>query len=79
MNCICFVKLFRKLFEYKKLQTEFIVYLFLNIMEFIQTYTCLSLGNLVEGLPGALYREELWGGQGSFGPALIHTLDPKEL
>ena len=38
----------------------------------------LSLGNQVDGLPGALHTEALWGGQGVFGPAPIHALHKKE-
>ena len=48
--------------------------LFLTIIEFTQHSTGLSLGNLVDGLPGALHTEALWGGQGVLGPAAIHTL-----
>ena len=51
-----------------------------NIMEFTQNSTGLSLGNLVDGLPGALHNTEaLWGGQGVFGPAPIDTLAKKQI
>ena len=50
-----------------------------GIMEFNKKSTGLSLINLVDGLPGALHTEALWGGQGVFGPAAIHTLDPKKI
>ena len=48
-------------------------------MEFTQHATGLSLGNLVDGLPGALHTEALWGGQGVFGPAAIGTLAKKNI
>ena len=50
-----------------------------EIIEFTRNSTGLSLGNLVDGLPGALHTEALWGGQGVFGPAAIHTLDKKDI
>ena len=37
----------------------------------LYSYTSLSLGHLVDSLPGALHTEALWGGQGVFGPASI--------
>ena len=56
------------------------MYVFLmKIIEFTEHSTGLSLGNLVDGLPGALHTEALWGGQGVFGPATIDTLDKKKI
>ena len=53
---------------------------FLESMEFTQNSTGLSLGNLVDGLPGALHNTEaLWGGQGVFRPAAIGTLAKKKI
>ena len=46
-------------------------------MEVTQHSTGLSFGNQVDGLPGALHTEALWGGQGVFGPAPIYALDKK--
>ena len=40
--------------------------------------TVLSFRNLIDGLPGALHTEALWGGQGAFGPWAIGTLDEKK-
>ena len=51
--------------------------IFLKIMEFTRHSTGLWLGNLVDGLPGALHSEALRGAQGVFGPAPIGTLDKK--
>ena len=51
-----------------------------GIMEFNKKSTGLSLGNLVDGLPGALHNTEaLWGGQGVFGPVPIDTLAKKKI
>ena len=45
-------------------------------IQFARHSTGLSLGNLVDGLPGALHNTEaVWRGQGAFGPAAIDTLD----
>ena len=41
--------------------------------------TGLSLGNQVDGLPGASHTEALWGGQGLFGPAPIGDMDKKNV
>ena len=38
-----------------------------------------SFGNLVDGLPGALHTEALWGGQGVFGPAPIDILAKRKI
>ena len=49
-------------------------------IEFHQHSTGLSLRNLVDGLSGALHNTEaLWGGQGVFRPASLHTLDTKKI
>ena len=49
-------------------------------MEFTQNSTGLSLGNLVDGLPGALHNAEaLWGGQGVLGLAPIDILAKKKI
>ena len=51
---------------------EGFMYVFLlKIMEFTQHSTGLLLGNLVDGLPGALHTKAVWGVQGIFGPAPI--------
>ena len=39
-------------------------------MELTRNSKGLSVGNLVDGLTGALHTEALWGGQGVFGPAI---------
>ena len=41
--------------------------------------TGLSLGNQVDGLPGALHTGAVWGVQGAFRPAPIYELDPRKL
>ena len=46
---------------------------------FIDISMGVSFGNLVDGLPGALHTEALWGGQGVFGPAPIDTLAKKKI
>ena len=49
-------------------------------MEFTRHSTGLSLGNLNDGLPGALHAEALWAGQGGvFGPAPIDDIDTKKI
>ena len=54
--------------------------IFLKIMEFTRHSTGLSLGNLVDVLPGASHNKEgLWGGKGVFGPAPIGTLDKTKI
>ena len=55
------------------------VFLFSNNIEFAKTSTGLSLGNQVDGLPGALHTEALGGPHGVFGPAPIYTLEPQEI
>ena len=50
-----------------------------EIIEFTRNSTGLSLGNLVDGLPGALHSEALWGAQGGFGPAPIGNMAKKIL
>ena len=48
-------------------------------MKFNQHSTGLSFGNLVEGFPGALNTEALWGGQGVFEPAPLGILDKEKI
>ena len=48
-------------------------------MEFNENSTGFSLGNHVDGLPGALHTEALWVGQGVFLPAAIDTLAKKRI
>ena len=47
-------------------------------IEFTRHSTGSSFENHVDGLPGALHTEAVWGGQGVFGPAPIDTLDKKK-
>ena len=50
-----------------------------EIIEFTRNSTGLSLGNLVDGLPGALNTEALWGGQGVFWLAPIGAWAKKKI
>ena len=55
--------------KYQEFKGWFHVSAFLKIIEFTQHSAGLSLGNLVDGLPGALHTEAFWGDRGVFGPA----------
>ena len=48
-------------------------------MKLFSYSTGLSLGNQVDGLPGALHTEAVWGVQGAFGPAAIHAHAKKKI
>ena len=71
-----FAKFVIKSITNKKCHGGFHLCVFSKIAKFTQHSSGPWLGNLVDGLPGALHNTEaLWGGQGVFGPAPIGTLD----
>ena len=78
MIIVFFEKICTKLFIDHKNDGDH--HLFFNRnLEFSEHPTGPSLGNLVDGLSGALHTEPVWAPHGSFGPAPIHKSVPQKI